>query len=222
MRQAAKYRPLTDEQVESLAAEVDEELRLCGVTEVTTQDIGVAVLDRLRSLDPVVYLRFASVYKGFEDPADFEREATALIGLGGLTKVSRAEVPERRGDARSESRRRRAGLSPSASRTRSRDQSNPAPAQNRRSGPAPPLAASRLERWRARRPRSPRSTRPASAAAISRSARSSAASTIGCLRGGVLAHVVEDRALGAGGDDRLGHALDPDAGAATAASFVAE
>ena len=68
VRQAAKYRPITDDQIESLAAEIDDELRLSGVTEVTAQDIGVAVLDRLRSLDPVVYLRFASVYKGFEDP----------------------------------------------------------------------------------------------------------------------------------------------------------
>jgi transcriptional repressor NrdR len=82
VRQAAKYRPLTDEQVETLAAEVEEELRLAGTTEVTSQELGVAVLERLRLLDPVVYLRFASVYKGFEDPADFQREARAL------TKVS--------------------------------------------------------------------------------------------------------------------------------------
>ncbi|MGH9246935.1 MAG: transcriptional regulator NrdR [Acidimicrobiales bacterium] len=81
VRQAAKYRPLTDERLEALAAEVEEEMRLAGATEVTSEQIGVAVLDRLRALDPVVYLRFASVYKGFEDPADFEREATELIKL---------------------------------------------------------------------------------------------------------------------------------------------
>lgn len=93
VRQAAKYRPVTDEQVELLAAEVDEWLRLAGVTEVTTQEVGVAVLDRLRALDPVVYLRFASVYKGFEDPADFEREATSLSGLNPLTKLSEPKSP---------------------------------------------------------------------------------------------------------------------------------
>lgn len=87
VHQAAKYRPLTNEQVETLAAEIEEELRLAGVTDVTSQEVGVAVLDRLRALDPVVYLRFASVYKGFEDPADFEREATEL------TKVSAPKPP---------------------------------------------------------------------------------------------------------------------------------
>ena len=40
--------------------------------------VGLAVLEHLRELDSVTYLRFASVYKGFDDPADFEREAVAL------------------------------------------------------------------------------------------------------------------------------------------------
>jgi transcriptional repressor NrdR len=77
---AAKNR-LTDEQVDAVAAEVEEEARLSG-PEVTTQEIGIAVLDRLRALDDVSYLRFASVYKGFENITDFERE------LGLLTKAT--------------------------------------------------------------------------------------------------------------------------------------
>ena len=40
--------------------------------------VGKAVLDQLRALDPVAYLRFASVYKGFEDVTDFEREVGLL------------------------------------------------------------------------------------------------------------------------------------------------
>jgi transcriptional repressor NrdR len=83
---AAKNRPVTVDRMESLAAEVEEEARLGG-PEVTTQDLGRLVLDRLRSLDSVTYLRFASVYKGFEDPTDFERE----VGL--LTKSTE---PKRR------------------------------------------------------------------------------------------------------------------------------
>ena len=83
---AAKNRPVDAEQAESLAAEVEEAVRLEG-HEVTTQEIGVAVLDRLRRLDEVAYLRFASVYKGFEDAGDFQREA------GLLTK---ATAPKRR------------------------------------------------------------------------------------------------------------------------------
>jgi transcriptional repressor NrdR len=46
--------------------------------EVTSEELGVAVLERLRRLDEVAYLRFASVYKGFTDVGDFEREAGLL------------------------------------------------------------------------------------------------------------------------------------------------
>lgn len=83
---AAKNRPLTEDRMEALAAEVEEELRLEG-NEVSTERIGRAVLGRLQTLDEVVYLRFASVYKGFNDVGDFQRE----VGL--LTKASE---PKRR------------------------------------------------------------------------------------------------------------------------------
>jgi transcriptional repressor NrdR len=74
---AAKYRPITDEQLRCLAGEVEESIRLSG-PEVTSEEVGLAVLERLRELDQVAYLRFASVYKGFDDPADFEREVAVL------------------------------------------------------------------------------------------------------------------------------------------------
>ncbi len=73
---SAKGRPVSEEQLESLALAVEDEMRLAG-GEVTTEQIGLAVLARLRELDEVAYVRFASVYKGFDDPRDFERE----IGL---------------------------------------------------------------------------------------------------------------------------------------------
>jgi transcriptional repressor NrdR len=74
---AAKGRPITTEQIELLAEDVEDELRL-STGEVTSADIGRAVLERLRSLDDVVYLRFASVYKGFDAAADFQRELVLL------------------------------------------------------------------------------------------------------------------------------------------------
>ncbi len=74
---AAKARPVTDEAVEALTTQVEDRLRLLG-TEVSTEQIGLTVLELLRELDQVAYLRFASVYKGFDDPADFEREAAGL------------------------------------------------------------------------------------------------------------------------------------------------
>jgi transcriptional repressor NrdR len=74
---AAKGRPITAEQFEQLAADVEEEMRLIG-PDVGSADVGLAVLGRLEALDHVAYLRFASVYKGFEDVADFQREVTLL------------------------------------------------------------------------------------------------------------------------------------------------
>jgi transcriptional repressor NrdR len=75
---AAKNRPVDELAMESLAGDVEEELRLSG-TEVPSQEVGLAVLRRLEAVDHVAYLRFASVYKGFEDIGDFEREVGRLI-----------------------------------------------------------------------------------------------------------------------------------------------
>jgi transcriptional repressor NrdR len=77
LRAAAKGRPLEDGQLDDLAGEIEESLRLEG-GEVTTERVGRDVLERLRDLDHVAYVRFASVYKGFDDAADFERELTLL------------------------------------------------------------------------------------------------------------------------------------------------
>jgi transcriptional repressor NrdR len=74
---ASKGRPVTREQIAELAADLEDQFRLAG-GEVTSEQIGLAVLDRLRELDQVAYLRFASVYKGFEDPSDFQREVRLL------------------------------------------------------------------------------------------------------------------------------------------------
>jgi transcriptional repressor NrdR len=88
LRAATKNRVGVADRVEGLAAEREDSFRLSG-PEVTSQAIGIAVLERLRVVDEVAYLRFASVYKGFEDVGDFERE----VGL--LTKSTE---PKRRDD----------------------------------------------------------------------------------------------------------------------------
>jgi transcriptional repressor NrdR len=77
LQAAAKNRPVTVAQLEDLGAEVEEAMRLQG-REVTSTEVGVAVLERLRRLDEVAYVRFASVYKGFSEVGDFEREAGLL------------------------------------------------------------------------------------------------------------------------------------------------
>ncbi|MGH9285582.1 MAG: transcriptional regulator NrdR [Acidimicrobiales bacterium] len=77
IRAAAKNRPVPVETMEAVGSEVEEGLRLEGL-EVASERIGRAVLDRLRQVDEVAYLRFVSVYKGFEDLTDFEREVVLL------------------------------------------------------------------------------------------------------------------------------------------------
>jgi transcriptional repressor NrdR len=86
VRAATKNRPVDDEQIVTVARVVEEHVRAIGGS-VTSEQIGVSVLDQLKELDEVAYIRFASVYKGFENPSDFEREA------GLLTK---ATAPKRR------------------------------------------------------------------------------------------------------------------------------
>jgi transcriptional repressor NrdR len=70
-------RPISGSAIESLAEEVEASLRGHG-SQVSSEDVGREVLQRLRALDEVGYLRFASVYKEFQDAADFEKEVAAL------------------------------------------------------------------------------------------------------------------------------------------------
>ncbi len=70
-------RPVSGTSIERLAEEVESSLRKQG-SQVSSEAIGVEVLQRLRSIDEVGYLRFASVYKDFQDAADFEKEVAAL------------------------------------------------------------------------------------------------------------------------------------------------
>ena len=74
---AAKGRPIDEGAIEQAAASIAEELRLLG-PELTSEQVGFAVLEHLREIDHVAYMRFASVYKGFDDAADFQREITLL------------------------------------------------------------------------------------------------------------------------------------------------
>lgn len=77
---ACKGRPVTTEQIEQLAESIEDETRLGGA-EVSASELGVRVLEHLRMLDEVAYLRFASVYKAFDGAADFRRELVLLEKL---------------------------------------------------------------------------------------------------------------------------------------------
>jgi transcriptional repressor NrdR len=77
VRAAAKGRPIDDRRAAELAREVEDDLRAHGA-EVTSEQVGLAVLDRLREVDEVAYVRFASVYRSFRDVDEFARELEAL------------------------------------------------------------------------------------------------------------------------------------------------
>jgi transcriptional repressor NrdR len=78
VRRACQGRPVTEDQLANLAQRVDDALRSRGSAEIPSHEVGLAILGPLRELDEVAYLRFASVYRGFESLADFEDEITAL------------------------------------------------------------------------------------------------------------------------------------------------
>ena len=79
VRRAAENRPVTMEQIERIATDVDEAIRSSGRREVGYSDIGRLVLEHLAALDEIAYLRFASVYKSFQELDDFERELGVLL-----------------------------------------------------------------------------------------------------------------------------------------------
>ncbi len=78
LRAACKNRPVDDSTLQEIVAEVEETLRGQG-DRVPSEEVGRAVLERLRAVDEVAYVRFASVYKDFDDARDFQREIRALI-----------------------------------------------------------------------------------------------------------------------------------------------
>jgi transcriptional repressor NrdR len=75
---AIKNRPVTEDAVVALAERVETKLRRKGPT-VTTQEVGLEVLTQLRKLDDVASIRFASVYKDFQELTDFERELGIML-----------------------------------------------------------------------------------------------------------------------------------------------
>jgi transcriptional repressor NrdR len=78
VQRACQGRPVDEDQLAMLAQRVEETIRARGLAEVPSHEVGLAILGPLRDLDEVAYLRFASVYRGFESLDDFEKEITAL------------------------------------------------------------------------------------------------------------------------------------------------
>ncbi|MFG1942560.1 transcriptional regulator NrdR [Nonomuraea sp. NPDC048826] len=78
VRRACQGRPVSEDSLAQLGQRVEEAIRGKGAAEIASNEVGLAILGPLRELDEVAYLRFASVYRGFESLADFEAEIQQL------------------------------------------------------------------------------------------------------------------------------------------------
>ncbi|MFP5343213.1 MAG: transcriptional regulator NrdR [Candidatus Limnocylindria bacterium] len=89
LRKALTRRPVADDAAEVAADAIEAELRAAGVSEIPSSRVGALAMERLRGIDQIAYIRFASVYQSFEDLADLKREVDSLFeekGSGGLAK----------------------------------------------------------------------------------------------------------------------------------------
>ena len=111
VRRACQGRPVSEDQLALLAQQVEDTIRSRGSGEIPSHEVGLAILGPLRELDEVAYLRFASVYRGFESLTDFEDEIAALRAAhldswrpedaGLLTQEAGLAPDEERGSGRS-------------------------------------------------------------------------------------------------------------------------
>lgn len=76
---ACQGRPVSQAQLAALGQQVEETLRSAGCAEIPAEQVGVAILGPLAELDPVAYLRFASVYKNFDSLEDFAKEISGMM-----------------------------------------------------------------------------------------------------------------------------------------------
>jgi len=89
LRKSLTRRPVPELAAEQAADSIEVELRSAGVTEVPSQRIGTLAMERLRGLDQIAYIRFASVYQSFEDLADLKREVDSLYATRDDSSLAR-------------------------------------------------------------------------------------------------------------------------------------
>lgn len=78
VRKACQGRPATDADLAVLAQTVEETIRATGTAQINAHEVGLAILEPLRQLDEVAFMRFASVYQGWETLEDFEAAISLL------------------------------------------------------------------------------------------------------------------------------------------------
>jgi transcriptional repressor NrdR len=79
LRRACEKRPVSDAQMEDIVAGIERELFARGENEVPASLVGEKLMEALKALDPVAYIRFASVYRSFRDVESFQAELAELL-----------------------------------------------------------------------------------------------------------------------------------------------
>ncbi len=75
---AFEKRPVSKNKIDKIAQEIEEQIRRTGKKEIKSQKIGEIMMKKIKKLDKVAYVRFASVYREFEDIEDFKKELKSL------------------------------------------------------------------------------------------------------------------------------------------------
>ncbi|HLS49695.1 MAG TPA: transcriptional regulator NrdR [Actinomycetaceae bacterium] len=89
VRKACQGRPVSEDDLALLAQRVEETVRASGAAQIEANEVGLAILQPLRELDEIAYLRFASVYSAFASLEDFE-EAIAALRQDRVTEAPRS------------------------------------------------------------------------------------------------------------------------------------
>jgi transcriptional repressor NrdR len=92
LAKALTRRPIAEDAAERAADEIETELRSSGASEIPSSRIGALAMEKLRAIDHIAYIRFASVYQSFEDLEDLKREVDALFAERGTPKRAK-KVP---------------------------------------------------------------------------------------------------------------------------------
>lgn len=94
MLRALEKRPVSVEQVESALVRILRKAMTCGEREIPSEQIGQMVMDELQQLDQVAYVRFASVYRSFEDIDEFRKEISKLTRNAKRSEVKTDDQPK--------------------------------------------------------------------------------------------------------------------------------
>jgi transcriptional repressor NrdR len=101
LRRALEKRPHTEADFRGLVSGIERDIQRLNAQEVRSSDIGTIIMDRLKSFDKVAYIRFASVYRSFEDVKTFQDELDRLVSSG---RNKKAKAKKQRATKRRKSR----------------------------------------------------------------------------------------------------------------------